>query len=91
MIIGNPVDYRGLQVKGVTAGWRDAGAGDTDWLERQQRLCAASLERVGLAPARVARLWCGDLVCVTFVPRAIFRQTPGPGAGNSLAAGPPWT
>jgi hypothetical protein len=90
VIIGNPVDYRGLQVKGATAGWRAAGAGDTDWLQRQQRLCEDSLERVGVPRANAARLWCGDLVCVTVVPRAIFRQTPGPGAGDPLAAGPPW-
>jgi hypothetical protein len=91
VIIGNPVDYRGLQIKGATTGRRDAGSGDADWLRRQQGLYADSLERIGMARAHAARLWSGDLVCVTFVPTAIFRQTPGPGAGDPLAAGPAWT
>ena len=34
VIIGSPINYRGIQLKGAAAGQRDAGAGDADWLER---------------------------------------------------------
>jgi hypothetical protein len=91
VVIGNPVDYRGLQMKGTTTGQRDAGPGDADWLRRQLVLFEDCLERIGMKRADATRLWSGDLACVTFVPTAIFRQTPGPGAGDPLAAGPPWT
>ena len=91
VIVGNPVDYRGIQFKGTAAGQRDAGAGDAAWLERCRVLYVEALDRVGISRVHGARLWCSDLVCITFVPETIFRQTPGPGAGDPLAAGPRWT
>ena len=61
------------------------------WLERYRLLYIDAVGPVGITPAQVARLWCHDLVSITIVPAAIFSQTPGPGAGNPLASGPPWT
>ena len=89
--VGNPVDYRGIQIKGTAAGHRDAAAGDADWLERFRRGSDESMAQVGIPPAQNAHLWCRDMVCITFVPSAIFRQTPGPGAGSAVNAGSPWT
>jgi hypothetical protein len=91
VIVGNPVDYRGIQIKGSVAGQRDAAAGDVAWLERCRRLYVEALDRVGIPRVQGERLWCRDLLCLTLVPATLFRQTPGPGAGDPLAAGPPWT
>jgi len=94
VIVGNPVDYRGVQIKGTAGGQRDvgdAGAEDAEWLGRCRRLYVEALVRIGIPAVYGERLWCRDMVCVTLVPAALFRQTPGPGAGAPLAAGPPWT
>jgi len=91
VIVGNPVDYRGIQIKGTAAGVRDAAPGDADWLARFRRASDESMAQVGIPPAQNAHLWCRDMVCITFVPSAIFRQTPGPGAGSAVDAGSPWT
>jgi hypothetical protein len=90
VIIGNPTDYRGIQIKGTATGHRDAGAGDADWLESYRRRFRESMAQVGIPPAQSAHLWCRDMVCVTFVPSALFRQTPGPGAGGPVGAESPW-
>jgi hypothetical protein len=89
--VGNPVDYRGIQIKGTATDHRDAAAGDAAWLERYRRAFEASLVPVGIPLAQSAHLWCRDMVRITFVPAAIFRQTPGPGAGSAVGAGSPWT
>jgi hypothetical protein len=100
LIVGNPVDYRGIQIKGTVIGRRpvaaDQGgapdqADDAAWLHRGRALHIEALERVGIGRIQSDRLWCRDMVCVTLVPAALFRQTPGPGAGGPLAAGSPWT
>ena len=91
VIIGSPINYRGIQLKGAAAGQRDAGDGDAGWLERYRLLYVDTFGRVGITPAQCVRLWCHDMVSITVVPAAIFSQTPGPGAGNPLASGPPWT
>jgi len=99
LIVGNPVDYRGVQIKGTVTGQRDVaadsagapGQGDAAWLQRGRALHLDALERMGIGRIQSDRLWCPDMVCVTFVPAALFHQTPGPGAGGPLAAGSPWT
>jgi hypothetical protein len=85
--LGSPVDYRGIQLKGVSAGWRDAEAGDAEWVEEYARRFEANCEEVGLTAAQASRLRDHDLVRITLVPLEIFRQTPGPGAGGALAGG----
>jgi hypothetical protein len=85
--LGSPVDYRGIQVKGVSAGWREPDAADAEWVDDYARRFGANCEQVGLTAAQVARLRGHDLVRITLVPVAIFRQTPGPGAGGALAGG----
>ena len=87
---GNVVDYRGLQIKGVSAGWQDADAADVEWVDDYWRLFVANCQRVELTAALITSLRCRDLVRVTLVPTAIFRQTPGPGAGSAVAEGTTW-
>jgi hypothetical protein len=87
---GNVVDYRGLQIKGVSAGWQDVGPADAAWVDDYWGLFVANCRVVELAAALTSRLRCRDLVRVTLLPRAIFRQTPGPGAGSAVAIGTTW-
>jgi hypothetical protein len=88
--LGNVLDYRGIQIKGVCAGWRDAGADDNEWVEEFWRLFLANCQGIGLSPGLTIGLRCRDLVRVTLVPREIFRQTPGPGAGGAVEGGTRW-
>jgi hypothetical protein len=85
--LGSPVDYRGIQIKGVSAGWRDPDAADADWVDEYARRFDANCQQVGLTATQAARLRCHDLIRITLVPVEIFRQTPGPGAGGALAGG----
>jgi hypothetical protein len=91
VIVGNPVDYRGIQIKGAFAGQRAVDDRDAAWLERCLDLYLEALARVGIPPAHSRRLLSRRMVCITLIPTEIFRQTPGPGAGAPLAAGPRWT
>jgi hypothetical protein len=91
VLIGSPTDYRSMQMKGEAANCQEPGADDAAWLDRYWRLFEASVDQIGMPPAQSARFRCRDVVRVTFVPTALFRQTPGPGAGSPLAAGPRWT
>ena len=90
IIVGSPLDYRGVQIKGTATGHRDAAAGDAEWLARYRRAFEDSLAEESIPPAQSAHLWCRDMVCITFIPSAIFHQTPGPGAGSAVSAGSPW-
>jgi len=85
--LGSPVDYRGIQLKGVSAGWRDVEAADAEWVEEYWRRFDRNCEQLGLTTSQVAGLRSDDLVRITLVPVEIFRQTPGPGAGGALAGG----
>lgn len=84
----SPLDYRGVQLKGAVIDSRPADASDVIWIERAATLFEAAVAQVGIASPRGFR--CQEYVRVTFMPTAMFRQTPGPGAGNPLGAGAPW-
>ena len=88
--LGNVVDYRGIQVKGVCNGWRDADVADVAWADAYWQLFEVNIAQVGLTPALVGRFRCRDLVRITLVPVSIFRQTPGPGAGAAVEGGSRW-
>jgi hypothetical protein len=88
--LGNVVDYRGVQIKGVCAGYQAAGGEDDDWVENYWRLFVVNCGGVGLSPGLIVRMRCRDLVRVTLVPTVIFRQTPGPGAGGAVEGGSRW-
>jgi hypothetical protein len=86
----DPTDYGALQIKGLSAGHRDADDEDRDWHDRYWSLFMANMQRVGIVPARAKRLSVSDIVRLTFAPTAIFHQTPGPGAGRQIAEGQGW-
>jgi hypothetical protein len=87
---GNPTDYRCVQIKGSVIGCQDTGHDDAAWLEGFWELFEAKVVQVGIPQPRSRSFRCEEYVRVTFVPTALFRQTPGPGAGDLLAAGPSW-
>jgi hypothetical protein len=88
--LASPIDYRGIQVKGRSAGWGDPAALDAAWLDDYWRLFKANLDQVGFPPEYTTRLRCRDVVRITLMPAAIFRQTPGPGAGSAVEGGSRW-
>jgi hypothetical protein len=88
--IGNPLDYRGIQFKGTVVDCQPAEADDLPWIERSLALFEAKLVKVGMTPPGDRSFRCQEYVRVTFIPAAIFRQSPGPGAGSPLGDGPPW-
>jgi hypothetical protein len=84
LTVTNPTDYRSLQIKGTVAGWRPADDSDAAWLDRYWSLFQAACERTGIPTHISETLRCRRLLRVTVVPRALFRQTPGPGAGAPM-------
>lgn len=88
--LGNVLDYRSVQVKGQGTACRDADGDDIAWVEHYWWLFERCLAQVGLPPEQVMQLRCRDLVRVTLLPGSLFRQTPGPGAGDAVAGGAPW-
>jgi hypothetical protein len=88
--IASPLDYRAVQIKGDVTRWQAADAADAVWEERYWCLFAAVVAHDGLSPEQASRLRCRDLVRITVAPRALFRQTPGPSAGEALERGAPW-
>jgi hypothetical protein len=87
---GNPLDYRGIQFKGTVVHCQPADAGDAPWIEDFFRLFEAKVNQVAMTPPGDRSFRCQEYVRVTFLPTAIFRQSPGPGAGSPLGDGPPW-
>jgi len=82
--VTNPTDYRSVQIKGIVAGWCLADDADADWLDRYWSLFQAACERTGV-PLHVSEtLRCRRLLRLTVTPQALFRQTPGPGAGGQM-------
>lgn len=77
-------NYQSVQVKGTVVGWRPADDADAAWVERYWSLFQVASERTGIPPQASETLRHRRLVRVTITPRALFRQTPGPGAGAPL-------
>ena len=66
-------------------------AGMASELERVVRAAqAANASVVGFSVEHIRLLRSADLVRVTLVPTAFFRQTPGAGAGGSIEGGARW-
>jgi hypothetical protein len=84
------LDYRGIQIKGMSAGWDDADGDDLAWMDRYWERFETNVQQVGLEPSQVARLRCRDLLRIRLVPTSLFRQTPGPGAGGAVEGGGLW-
>jgi len=89
VVFSQPSTHRTVQLKGTDARIVPLEAGDADLVERYVAAFAAQLESFGFserfAHALVAQP-LEDLVAVQFTIRAAFSQTPGPHAGEPLAA-----
>ncbi|MBX3603096.1 MAG: pyridoxamine 5'-phosphate oxidase family protein [Rubrivivax sp.] len=88
VVFSEPSSHRTLQVKGVDAAIAPAGAEDAALVRRYQQEFADEIGQLGFA-AEVAQTMLrhdDDLVAVSFTPCEAFDQTPGPQAGQPLAA-----
>ena len=81
-----PTTYETYQLKGRDAVLQDLSSEDHDAIERYYSVFFAQISVIGLTEAGIeglakARL-VNDFIGVKFTPTDIFRQTPGPGAGE---------
>jgi hypothetical protein len=88
--LASPMDYRAVQIKGEVDRWQLADAADADWVARYWDLFEVALGHVGIPPEQCLRMHCRDLVRIAVLPRALYRQTPGPSAGDALPRDIPW-
>jgi hypothetical protein len=90
VVFTQPSTHRTLQLKGDDARIVALEPGDVDLVESYVRAFAADVAPFGFSEAYMrALLACpqDDLVAVRFTIAAAFSQTPGPRAGEPLAAG----
>lgn len=84
--IVRPADYRAYQVKGPILAVAAADAADHETVARCREVTIASLMALGAAPPQVSEIFAQrDLVRIRFAPALLYAQSPGPGAGRSLA------
>jgi hypothetical protein len=87
--IVRPTDYRAYQVKGPVVAATPADAADHAAVVRCREVTVASLLALGVTTPQLSQIFADqDLVRIRFVPTELFAQSPGPGAGRSLAAVP---
>jgi hypothetical protein len=87
----HPSSMRTVQVKGHGARVEPLPIRDRDEVAHSVAALRVELGRIGFGDPFAATLYDYDpdeLVCVGFVPDAIFDQTPGPRAGEALATRP---
>lgn len=88
VVFTEPTSNRTLQLKGGDAEVAPCRAADAELAERYAQGFAAEIGQLGFESV-VARAILGhgeELVAVHFTVAAAFEQTPGPGAGEPLAA-----
>ncbi|MBO3759284.1 hypothetical protein [Ciceribacter sp. L1K22] len=83
----NPETYHAYQIKGVITETHPADSAESEWGARYVREQLELMTSVGVSRLQLSStLSDRDLVVVTFRPLDIFRQTPGPGAGQKINA-----
>lgn len=81
--------YETYQVKGPAEAAVPADADDKAFADGYVAEISSFLRALGVAPAQMAPwLTTVDLVRVRMAPQRLFQQTPGPGAGQAMAARP---
>jgi hypothetical protein len=80
----NMTNYQSVQIKSTVTEWQAADDRDAAWLDRYWALFQAACQSTGVPHHISNTLRCRRLLRVTVAPRALFRQTPGPGAGAPL-------
>lgn len=89
VVFTQPSTHRTLQLKGTDARIVPLEPDDHDLVERYVRAFAADVAAFGFSEAYMRALLAAspdDLVAVEFTIAAAFVQTPGPRAGEALAA-----
>lgn len=89
--LSDPTDYQTYQIKARLAEFGDADADDVNLADSYVRRMTQTLLELGVTAQQLA-CWLlpRDLVRLRLIPMAVFRQTPGPGAGMAHAgAGTP--
>lgn len=81
-----PLTHVTIQVKGEVVGIREGTAADRGAVEIYRRLFGAHLAECGLSLHVSQRMRIWPLVVIDVAVHEVFGQTPGPGAGDRLAA-----
>ena len=87
VVFSQPSTHRTIQLKGSDARIVKLTAADRAIAARHLRDWSEELCRIGYTPefANAVRGTAPRLAAIAFTPSAAFQQTPGPGAGKSLA------
>jgi len=85
--LSRPIDYRTLQLKGRVQEVRPGTRQEEALQERYLAGFVEQLNCVGFSRAVVRRLRLTPSTAIRFRIEQLFDQTPGPGAGRSLATG----
>lgn len=91
VVFSRPTTHRTLQVKGDGAEVRPLARGERDVMLDYARCFGEEIRALDWDDTFVRAMASGageDAVAVCFTPRAVFDQTPGPGAGRRVAPGP---
>jgi hypothetical protein len=82
-----PRTHRSIQIKGASARVVDQMPGDRELTAHQSRIFRDELIHVNY-PFRFSSYYCAysddEVGAIEFVPKSVFVQTPGPGAGSLL-------
>lgn len=90
VVFALPTNYRTIQLKGRLASTGEPDSADLSAVDRHREAFANVNESLGQPREQVEAFWQAEietspiLVRILFVPRQVFDQTPGPGAGRSL-------
>jgi hypothetical protein len=89
LVAADPVSHEAVQVKGSDARVAEVLPGDAPMVGRHLESLSELLLQLGTPPAfvhQVAEISRSECVAICFTPMAMFLQTPGPHAGESLEA-----
>jgi hypothetical protein len=87
LVASRPTDLRTVQIKGGSAQVQALPAAEHEEVQRATQALRLQFAQIGLGDPYAATLLDylpAELVCVGFVPLAVFEQTPGPKAGQRL-------
>jgi hypothetical protein len=82
---GRPPDNRAFQMKGSFADARDAHPFEREYIEKYWDGSLEALEMIGIARATFSHWPVWPAVAIRVRITSVFSQTPGPGAGASVA------
>ena len=85
IFVGRPPDHRSYQIKGVFAGSRPAAPGEQPFVEEHWNSFLDSMDMIGIKRPTMDHWPIWPAIAVTVRVTAVFSQTPGPGAGASVA------